>query len=73
MRQYQAPRNRPTRAGWAVESGIELDAVAPLLHALELDQAVDETLYEARNRPTWIDIPLSAVDRLTGVVRPSMT
>ena len=29
-------------------------------------QAVYEVVYEARNRPTWLDIPLSAIDRIGG-------
>ncbi|NCT90675.1 phosphotransferase [Cellulomonas sp. APG4] len=35
-----------------------------VLHALELDKALYEVVYEARNRPDWQHIPLAGVDRL---------
>jgi trehalose synthase-fused probable maltokinase len=35
-----------------------------LLDALELDKALYEVVYETRNRPDWVDVPLSAVTTL---------
>jgi maltokinase len=50
--------------GYVAASGVDLDAQRPLLDALELDKAVYEAIYEIRNRPDWISIPLQAVRRL---------
>ncbi len=50
--------------GYASASALDLDAHRALLDAFELDKAVYEAIYEARNRPSWISIPLDAVRRL---------
>src|SRR5690606_15987686 len=46
--------------GYAAESGVDLTASAPVLAALELDKALYEVVYEARNRPSWVGIPVAA-------------
>ncbi len=51
-------------AGYAAVTHLDLDAAAPLIRALELDKALYEVVYEARNRPTWLSIPSTAIDRL---------
>lgn len=47
--------------GYIAVSGTDLRAHRTLLDAFELDKAVYEAMYEARNRPTWLPIPLTAV------------
>ncbi|QRO88010.1 1,4-alpha-glucan branching protein GlgB [Kytococcus sedentarius] len=37
-----------------------------LLEALEVDKAFYEVVYERHNRPDWVDIPVSALERLLG-------
>ena len=37
---------------------------AVVLDAFELDKALYEVVYEERNRPGWVSIPLAAVDRI---------
>ncbi|MGI5287296.1 maltokinase N-terminal cap-like domain-containing protein [Nonomuraea polychroma] len=59
--QEWADRNRHAFLDGYVEGGGEINRVdAALLRAFELAKAVYEVVYEARNRPTWLPIPLAA-------------
>ncbi|WP_234417745.1 1,4-alpha-glucan branching protein GlgB [Miniimonas sp. S16] len=49
-------------AGYREAGGVLPDG--PLLPALELDKALYEAVYEARNRPSWLGIPRAALARL---------
>jgi maltokinase len=63
----------PDGTGWAAAcqaAFVEAYAAAPgavgldpvLLRALVLDKAVYESIYEARNRPAWLPVPLAGID-----------
>jgi maltokinase len=49
--------------GYSQQIGSDVRAHAVLLRAYEADKAVYEAVYEARNRPSWLSIPLAAIER----------
>ncbi|WP_028047742.1 aminoglycoside phosphotransferase [Cellulomonas sp. URHE0023] len=61
----------PSAREWTSEArdgllaGYGLDEHATLVRALELDKTLYEAVYESRNRPTWLPIPLAGLERLT--------
>lgn len=59
-------------AAWSTEArdgllaGYGLDEHATLVRALELDKTLYEAVYESRNRPDWMPIPVAGLERLAG-------
>lgn len=52
-------------SGYAEVTGVDPRTDPVLLRAYETDKAIYEVLYEARHRPDWLAVPMSAVRRLS--------
>jgi maltokinase len=59
--------------GYADRSGQNLTEQGALLDAFELDKALYEAVYETRNRPAWLPIPLAAVRHIVAAVSAGVT
>lgn len=63
-REWVAQAQQAFLDGYATTAGDDPRERSALLAAFELDKAMYEVVYEVRNRPSWVDIPLAAIERL---------
>ncbi|WP_372699917.1 1,4-alpha-glucan branching protein GlgB [Arthrobacter sp. JSM 101049] len=71
-RQWSARTRKAFLSGYREESGEAIDIQSPLFLALWLDKALYEVVYEQQNRPSWEQVPASAVQEvLSAMQNPS--
>jgi maltokinase len=56
--------------GYVARSGVDLRLGREVVDAFEIDKALYEAVYEARNRPDWVGIPIEGIRRLTHASTP---
>lgn len=64
--QWQHDCERAFLRGYAESGAGDPDAEEAVLAAYEVDKAAYEAVYEKRNRPDWLEVPLSALRALAG-------
>ncbi|MBO0828754.1 MAG: aminoglycoside phosphotransferase [Streptosporangiales bacterium] len=65
-REWSARNREAFCVGYADEADTDPREQRALLHAFELDKAVYEVVYESRHRPSWLRIPMNAIERIVG-------
>ncbi|MFM9876720.1 MAG: maltokinase N-terminal cap-like domain-containing protein [Rhodoglobus sp.] len=63
-RDWAAAARAAYSEGYSAASGRDIRSNGALVDAFEFDKALYETVYEARNRPDWLEIPVAAIQRL---------
>ncbi len=63
--QWAARARDAFEAGYSQASGCDFAQNRALVDAFEIDKALYEIVYEARNRPDWLGIPVAAIERLS--------
>jgi predicted trehalose synthase len=72
-RQWVTAAQQAFLDGYGAQCGRDPRRDAALLIAFQLDKALYEVVYEARNRPTWLTIPTDAVSRLLDDARKDLS